>query len=708
MRKEHKAKSITILLAYSAVLIATIVLAQYQDTDNAHASSLEAPNDNSETISQPLPESTSSEMLANCRYGMTSAETTAHAIPSTGAGVFYKFNQPNWYGPLPENNAELLHMIKTRQRKSGGQYLPGWYLENLHLGEELAGYIRDDPGAVWIIGNEVERGPNPGEIWTARTGDMHAEIYAEAYHDIYHFIKGIDPTARVANAGLIQVTPMRLQYLDMMWDAYMQKYGEEMPVDVWTIHTYVLPELTPDGQPNNIASAALGTDLALGKRHAGGDSSKCPDDTVYCYAEHDDISILAEQIISMRQWMKNHNQKEKPLIITEYGTLYHYIVKEDGKCGLRDEFGNCFVPERVTKFMLDSFDYFNNDARDASLGVTSDNNRLVQQWIWYGAWEWDIGSSNLLQNWDSTSFTMMGANYRDHVRSEPTYVNLAVDNVKSTIIAYGDDDLATAKLSVSFRNNGNIAIGDSFKVTFYSDEALTQPIGSTSIASEIRGCATRVYKAEIEWSSLPLGTHPFWVKVDSENEIIESPKDNKDNVGSGQVKATGPVYQLDVKIASDGIGQGGVVTIDPNESAHEEGTVVTLTAVPFAGWNFTRWAGAVVGSNPSAEITMVEDTSVTAHFSQEQYKLDISIVGQGDVLLDPSPLKDHYLFGDVVQLSANPAEEWRFAGWSGDIEDNTPTILLTFDSDIATTAIFKRLLPEINGRNYLPVIAYMN
>lgn len=105
---------------------------------------------------------------------------------------------------------------------------------------------------------------------------------------------------------------------------------------------------------------------------------------------------------------------------------------------------------------------------------------------------------------------------------------------------------------------------------------------------------------------------------------------------------------------------------------------------------------------------MVEDTSVTAHFSQEQYELDISIVGEGDVLLDPSPIKEHYLFGDVVQLSANPAEGWRFAGWSGDIEDNTPTILLTFDNDIVTTAIFKRLLPEINGRIYLPVIAYMN
>ncbi len=707
VRKEQKAKSILIVLAYSIVLVATILLSQYQGTVNVHAANLQPASSVLGVISKPEPEAKSTEKLANCRYGITSAEATAHAVPATGAGVFYKFNQPNWYGPLPENNAELLHMIKTRQRKSGGEYLSGWYLENSHLDEELAGFIRDDPGAIWIVGNEVERGPNPGETWTARTGDMYAEVYAEAYHDIYHFIKGVDPTARVANAGLIQVTPMRLQYLDMMWKAYEQKYGVAMPVDVWTIHTYVLPELTPDGQPNNIASAALGTDLALGKRHAGGDSSKCPDDAVYCYAEHDDLSILKEQVISMRQWMKNHGQKEKPLIITEYGTLYHYIVKEDGKCGLRDEFGNCLTPERVTKFMLDTFNYFNN-ARDADLGVASDNNRLVQQWIWYGAWEWDIGSSNLLQNWDSTDFTMMGANYRDHVRSEPTYVNLTVDEVKSTIVAYGDDDLATAKLSVSFRNNGNIEVGESFKVTFYSDEALTQIIGSKTINTEIRGCATRAYKTDVEWSDLPLGTHPFWVKVDSGNEIAEIPANNADNIGAGQVQVAGPAYSLNIEIASDGIGQGGVVTKEPEEEVYEEGTVVTLTAVPFAGWKFTGWTGALRGSNPTAEITIVEDTSITAHFSQEHYILDITIVGDGEVLLDPSPIKEHYLFGDVVRLSANPAEEWRFAGWSGDIEDNTPSILLTFDSDIVTTATFKRLLPEINDSLYLPVIAYMN
>ena len=167
---------------------------------------------------------TGGETLANCRYGVTTGPGTSFILPTTGAGIFYDW-QTDWLGPVPENDAEFMHMIRPRQRKnSTGEYLPEWYTR-VPLDEDLTDIIRSDLGAVWMIGNEPERGPNAGETWSPRTDDMFADIYVEAYHDIYHFIKGIDPTARIANAGLIQITPMRLQYLDMMWDAYESKFG---------------------------------------------------------------------------------------------------------------------------------------------------------------------------------------------------------------------------------------------------------------------------------------------------------------------------------------------------------------------------------------------------------------------------------------------------------------------------------------------------
>ena len=350
--------------------------------------------------------------------------------------------------------------------------------------------------------------------------------------------------------------------------------------------------------------------------------------------------------------------------------------------------------------MLDTFDYFNNNARDPNLGLASDNNRLVQQWIWYGVWNWKIASANLLQGWDSKAFTLMGETYRDHVQAEPTYINLAIDDVKGTVVSFDENDTVTGKLSASVRNNGNVAIEQPFKVTFYSDENLTQPIGSTTIDAKIRGCATRAYAAEIEWSDLPLGIYPFWVKVDSDNQIEEDPADN---IAVGELRATGPVFNLDIDIVSDGIGEGGLVTTSPSEEAHEEGTVVTLTAIPYAGWTFDGWTGAIIGSNPVAEITIFENTAVTAHFKQDHYTLKINIAGEGEVTVHPKPIKEYYLFGDYLELHAKPAKDWRFVGWSGDIADASPTAIITFEGNIATTATFEQLLPEVSSSVFLPM-----
>ncbi len=574
--------------------------------------------------------------------------------------------------------------------------MPDWYA-NVALDEELAETIRSAPGTVWIIGNEIERGPNPGETWSARTDDMFADMYVEAYHDIYHFIKGIDPTARIANAGLIQITPMRLQYLDLMWDAYLQKFGVPMPVDVWTIHTYVLPELTPTGKPNDIASAALGTELALGKRASGNDTSKCADPGVFCYAEHDDPSLLEEQVVSMRQWMKDHNQQDKPLVVTEYGTLYHYKVKEDGSCGLRDEFGKCFTPERVSKFMIETFDYFTN-AHDPNIGFPADNNKLIQQWIWYGAWNWDIASSNLLQD-DLQTLTLMGETYRDHVFAEPTHVNLNVGGVSGTVVSQDENGTVTAHLSVEFRNNGNIAIQEPFSVTFFEDAELTQPIDSTTITPIIRGCATQIYISELEWEVTSLGTHPFWVKIDSNNVIRET--DETDNIGFGQFASDGSLYTLDVQIISEGDGPGGVVSATPTGPTYPGGTIVSLDAVPYSGWTFAGWKGAVNSTNLQVTVTMTRDKFVEAHFVQDHYALLVDVIGEGEVTI--SPEQNNYLYGDQVTIAAKPSPGWRFVEWRGDIESGAPLIEHSFNSDLSITAVFENLLPTVTHTAYYPV-----
>ncbi len=478
------------------------------------------------------------ETFANCRYGAAPAGNSGKEtaiISELGAGWYLTFGEkePN---PSPDNGSDFVHMIHVRQKKLGFDYLPGYEIKPV-LDNFLAAYIQNNPGDIWIFGNEVDRGPSPGETDpNARAqGDTHPEVYAEAYHEAYHFIKNVDPTAQIAISGLVQVTPGRLQYLNKVWNAYLQKFGQRMPVDVWTMHLYILPEVQPDGvTPNGIANVALGTDPTLGQRESGGDPDACSDPGVYCFAEHDDMNAFAGQVMAMRQWMADHGEKEKPLLLTEYSILYPNISDGD-TCFIQDEFGQCFTPERVENFMSKSFAYLNEEAKDPNLGYSLDNNRLIQQYMWFSVYNKGVGEvSNLIEE-DLVTLTALGQNFRNHVANEAPSRNLLVEQVANLAAIVPEGEAKTATLSVTFRNNGNTKIDQPFTVTFYEDANLTRPIASTAITSTVFGCASRPYVATVEWPGLDEGFHNFWVKIDSGNAINEQPGKG-DNVGSGWVR----------------------------------------------------------------------------------------------------------------------------------------------------------------------------
>jgi hypothetical protein len=185
--------------------------------------------------------------------------------------------------------------------------------------------------------------------------EMLPELYARAYHDLYTFIKGVDPRARIAIGGVIQATPLRLEYLTKAWDEYQRLYGKPMPVDVWNVHNFILKEDINDFG----ASIPPGSTATRGwfPPNPPGDWS------------HFDLTIFRQQIIAFRQWMKDRGQQNKPLIVSEYGILYYHLQ------GMEE-------PQTVHDFMLGTFDIFMN-LKDCNLGLPSDNCRLVQRWAWY-------------------------------------------------------------------------------------------------------------------------------------------------------------------------------------------------------------------------------------------------------------------------------------------------------------------------------------
>ena len=476
---------------------------------------------------------------ANCRYGVSAQPSQLSWLEQLGAGWYLDFHVRD-NGPT---EAEYVLTIATIQDKDANNNRLDTYTVLPRLNDDPGGlgwWLDVWPGAIWLVGNEPDRGPNPGNPTDRVQNDTMPDIYAQAYHEVYHFIKERNPQALVANAGLVEVTPGRLQYLDIVWDTYFDLYHAPMPVDIWNMHLYILPEVTPSGQPNGIANVALGTNPALGKRESGGQASQCPLNSVYCFAEHDDMARFAEQVEAMRTWMKDHGQRNKPLILSEFSILYPYIFDSETQTWfLTDENGNNFNPQRVTDFLEAGFAYLES-AVDGQLGYPADGNRLVQQWLWYGVEVTGPGDASNLVN--SESLTQMGQAYQDWVAAKSLYTNLLPDPPADIVAApAAGQTTVTATLTADVRNNGTLRAGVPFSVTFYADEALSQVIGTAVVPAPgadfpgMTGCATRHVTVEVSWAGVGFGWHDYWIEVDSGGDIVEGPGGELDNVTQGRL-----------------------------------------------------------------------------------------------------------------------------------------------------------------------------
>lgn len=140
-------------------------------------------------------------------------------------------------------------------------------------------------------------------------------------------------------------------------------------------------------------------------------------------------------------------------------------------------------------------------------------------------------------------------------------------------------------------------------------------------------------------------------------------------------------------------GEGSVVA-EPPGGEQPEGTAVTFEAQPDQGWNFVRWEEDLSGSENPDSLTVQSDVSVTAVFEQEQYTVNVNKSGQGTV--DYQPEKDTYLFGDEIDLQADPdfaqpetsTDGWELSHWRGaQLNGYEPTH--TVDSDADIEAVFQ-------------------
>jgi len=159
---------------------------------------------------------------------------------------------------------------------------------------------------------------------------------------------------------------------------------------------------------------------------------------------------------------------------------------------------------------------------------------------------------------------------------------------------------------------------------------------------------------------------------------------------SAAKSVTATFTPIQYSLSVNAVGSGSV-TLNPPGGVYDSGTVVTLTANPSAGFQFTGWSGDLTGSTNPTTITMSAAKSVTATFTPIQYSLSANAVGSGSVTLNPPG--GVYDSGTVVTLTANPSAEFQFTGWSGDLSGSTNPATITMNSNRSVTATFTPLPP---------------
>ncbi|MFC2024133.1 InlB B-repeat-containing protein [Chloroflexota bacterium] len=147
-----------------------------------------------------------------------------------------------------------------------------------------------------------------------------------------------------------------------------------------------------------------------------------------------------------------------------------------------------------------------------------------------------------------------------------------------------------------------------------------------------------------------------------------------------------PTYRLDAAISPVDSGQ---ISLSPGIDSYREGVQVNLVATPAAEYEFIGWSGDAGGASPTAAVVMNSDKAVIAHFRRIGYVLTTAVSpAEGGSI---SPASGTHDSGAQVTLTATPAAEYEFIGWSGDADGTGSTATVTIDSDKAVTALFRRI-----------------
>ena len=145
----------------------------------------------------------------------------------------------------------------------------------------------------------------------------------------------------------------------------------------------------------------------------------------------------------------------------------------------------------------------------------------------------------------------------------------------------------------------------------------------------------------------------------------------------------------------------GTVQATPRSGRYQSNTVVSLTATPAAGLVFNGWSGDATGTNSPVDVIVNANKSVHATFLGV-FSLTALTPGGGSVVVTPSG--GPYLSGTALTVGANPAPDWTFLHWLGELNNTNQTNTVTMIRPKSVAAIFGTpFTPSVAGSGLVNV-----
>ncbi|MBA3843171.1 MAG: hypothetical protein H0X39_11270 [Actinobacteria bacterium] len=152
--------------------------------------------------------------------------------------------------------------------------------------------------------------------------------------------------------------------------------------------------------------------------------------------------------------------------------------------------------------------------------------------------------------------------------------------------------------------------------------------------------------------------------------------------------------QVSLNVAFTG-GAGRVQSDEPGvdctvscTSAWDQGSALSLIALPSRTSRFVRWTGSCTGKG-DCTLQLDQSKSATAVYGPLHVSVRLAVTGKGHIACNPKCGKA-FSAGDLLTLRAIANKGWRFKGWSGACKSTGPTCRPPTDYAVSVRATFTR------------------